>query len=67
MLKDLALRLNKKITDLGVKIEEEDLFTTKKNEEMLMITKLYAFKIEENLRSVLGKMLEPIVVLQDFS
>jgi hypothetical protein len=63
----LASRLNKKITDLGVTIEEEDLFTTKKNEEMLMITKLYAFKIEENMRTVLGNMLEPIVVLQDFS
>ncbi len=63
----MASRLNKKITDLGVTIEEEDLFTTKKNEEMLMITKLYAFKIEENMRTVLGNMLEPIVVLQDFS
>ena len=63
----MASRLNKKITDLGVTIEEEDLFTTKKNEEMLMITKLYAFKIEENMRTVLGNMLEPSVVLQDFS
>jgi hypothetical protein len=31
---------------------------------MLMVTKLYAFKIEENLRQLLEDTLNPIVTLQ---